>query len=372
MKKRIIISSFDSIYHPVYAGGGAHAIHEVAKRLSNSFSVMVIAAAYKHCKATKVEGVQYRFIGPKNLDTRIGHLLFNVLLAFAVRREDFDLWIENFSPPFSTSCLQIYTNKPVIGLAHMLSGKDMRRKYKLPFEKIEQLGLRSYNHVITTTAFMKKMVSNFNQHAQVKIISNGYNIPTGVIKPSSSRPYILYLGRIEIDQKGLDLLLKAFAKIALKTSYQLVIAGAGSKSEEDRLETMISDLQLENRVSCVGRVGGSVKSTLLAHAEFVVAPSRFETFSMTALEAFASKKTVVIFDIPELSWIPAELSYRALPFSVKSLENRIWEAVTNKSSRIRRSITAYNFSKSFTWDIISEQYRDFIEEVLAAEEKPVT
>ena len=47
MKRRIIFSNYDDPKNPFYGGGGARAIHEVAKRLAVRHDVKIITADSK-------------------------------------------------------------------------------------------------------------------------------------------------------------------------------------------------------------------------------------------------------------------------------------------------------------------------------------
>src|ERR1019366_3750593 len=169
-------------------------------------------------------------------------LLFRLLLAGAARRITHDMWIESFIPPFSTSFIPLVTTRPVISL-----------------------------------------------------VRNGVDLPDEPPPPGEGQ-HILVLGRIDVNQKGLDLLLAAIA--LAKPRLPVLVAGAGCPAEERKLFRLIE--QTCGPVARVGQVSGPAKEALLRDCAFLVLPSRYETFGLSALEAMAWGKPVVHFDLPRL------------------------------------------------------------------------
>ena len=249
---RIIFSTYDEPDNPFYAGGGANAVLEIAKRFAVPNEVIVICGNYENARDRKISNVQIKHIGPKFLGGKLGQLVFQLLLPLQVIKFEFDVWIESFTPPFSTSFLPLFTRKQVIGLVHMLAGADMRRKYKLPFDRIEKVGLKVYKKIIVVNAKTGEYISRINPACDIKVIPNGVNMPE--LKYTKGKSYILFLGRIEVNQKGLDLLLNAFALVRKKVNIDLVIAGSGIKNERSKLLDLIVKLGLSENVKIVSYV----------------------------------------------------------------------------------------------------------------------
>lgn len=266
-KIQIIISNYDDIQNPYYGGGGAFAVHEVAKRLARRFTVTVLTGNYFSAKKSEViDGIAYRRIGLSFVGPKLGQLLFHLALVWHVRRRSFDCWIESFTPPTSTSLLPLFTDKPVIGLVHMLAGEDMRRKYFLPFDKLETWGLQMYTQCIVTSELFRQKIIEKNPKIHVVVIPNGVNTPS-LVSQDSTREYVLFLGRIEVDQKGLDLLLRAYSLARETIRIPLVIAGTGTENEMKKLHKLISGLGLEGSVQLVGKINGdSAKKELFQKA----------------------------------------------------------------------------------------------------------
>jgi phosphatidylinositol alpha-mannosyltransferase len=363
-RKTIIFSSYDDIHNPYYAGGGARAIYEIAKRLPASYTIKIITGNYPGAKNYSSKNISYQRLGPAFVGPQLGQLLFHLLLPLSVKKESFDLWIESFTPPFSVSSLPKYTKKPVIGLAHMLSAEDMQRKYKLPFHLIEQRGLRNYSHFITITEETRKKIQIHNKRAKFSIIPNGVEavkIKSGV-KPKQK--YILFLGRIEVNQKGLDLLIEAYAKIADKTEAQLIIAGAGTDNEEKKLQKLITEKGLKNRILMKGRVDGKKKSELLHNAILVVLPSRFETFGNVVLEAMAYGKPLIGFAINGLHWVSTKCMIKVQPFDTEALAIGLLKVLTDKKTQTTMSKAVRESVKQYSWDKAALAYKQTIHDLL--------
>ena len=363
-KLKIIFSSYDDLKNPYYAGGGALAIHEIAKRLAVKCEVVVITGKYPGSKDEKIDGVMYRRIGTSFLGAKLDQLTFQICLPILVLTEKYDVWFESFTPPFSTNFLQIFSKKPVIGIVNMLSGEDMKRKYKLPFEIIEKAGLKSYKYLITSSAATKKMIKKINPKAEIITIPHGVDKISKSETPSKKR-HILFMGRVEVNQKGLDLLLDAYSKIIDDVGYPLYIAGIGEKKEVSKLKKTIDSLNLSHKVKLLGRITGEEKVKAYRDSLFVVIPSRFETFSLVALEAMAHRRALISFDIKGLSWVPETCRMTASPFNIKSLSQAIFKLSNNLPLSKQLGTHGQHYAQKYSWENSAKQYKEFIFTVLS-------
>jgi glycosyltransferase involved in cell wall biosynthesis len=358
---KIIFSTYDDIHNPYYAGGGSRAIHEVAKRLADRFRVVVITANYPGAKNQTIDNVSYKRIGPSFIGPKLGQLLFLFLLPVFVKREQFDIWLESFTPPFSTSCLQLFTNKPVIGLVHMLSAEDMERKYKIPFSKIEKRGLKTYRHFIVLTEKIKEKIFSINKNAEIFIIPNGITTPEDKTSNDVFDPFILFIGRLEYNQKGLDLLIEAYSKSYIKE--KLVIAGIGSDDDTKKIKKIINQHKLQEKIIFAGKVEGTRKDMLFRNASAIVVPSRFETFSMVVLEAMAYGKPMVSFDIKGLKWVPDDCMLKVKPFDTDEFGNAIKKILKDKKLRLSLSQAAKKHANKYTWEGTIKKYEEVFKKV---------
>lgn len=110
--------------------------------------------------------------------------------------------------------------------------------------------------------------------------------------PAAGRKVLLAVGRLHY-LKGFDLLLEAFARVAVRhPDWDLWIAGEGS--ERTALDLAIEKHGLQGRVQLPGRVGNI--GDWYQRAELYVLSSRVEGLSNTLLEAMASGCPVVACD----------------------------------------------------------------------------
>lgn len=356
--KKLIISSYDDVHNPHYGGGGARAVHEIAKGLVQRFHVVVLTGSYTNSKNEIMDGVSYRRIGWSFLGPKVGQLFFQLLLPFYMIRTDFDIWLENFTPPFSTSFLPLLTHRPVIGLVHMLSAADMERKYKLPFHFIENIGLKTYNKFIVPSIVTKEKILRANSKAQIAVIPNGIYMPK--LGKAKKGKHLLFMGRIEVNQKGLDLLIPAYKKVQKQVKLPLVIAGTGEHKQIEGLKKIIQREKLNERIKLVGRVESVEKDILLKESVCLIVPSRFETFSLTCLEGLAYGLPIVTYDIDGLSWIPKPFRKVAKPFSVDDLAIKITGAMQASKEKNGFDKEKINFAFGFNWSNAVEQYSKFI------------
>jgi starch synthase len=95
------------------------------------------------------------------------------------------------------------------------------------------------------------------------------------------RPLFVSLGRV-VHQKGADVLASALPKI-LKNDLSFVVAGSGDAALEKALKTQLE--RHPERARFLGRVPEALAHKLLAAADFVVLPSRFEPCGLVQMHA---------------------------------------------------------------------------------------
>ncbi len=104
----------------------------------------------------------------------------------------------------------------------------------------------------------------------------------------ASRRNLLYLSRLH-PKKGCDLLIAAFAKLAMRHSdLHLVIAGPDQLGWAAVLKRKAADLGISARVTFTGMLNGDVKWGAYDAAEVFVLPSHQENFGIVVAEALAS------------------------------------------------------------------------------------
>jgi glycosyltransferase involved in cell wall biosynthesis len=112
--------------------------------------------------------------------------------------------------------------------------------------------------------------------------------------PDKNSKLVLFLGRLDPDQKGLDLLLEAMAS-PRNNSVRMVLAGPDWRGGRPKLEETARNLGLSDRISFTGTVHGRDKWDLLAAADVFVHPSRWEAgIPFSVLEAMATGRPLLL------------------------------------------------------------------------------
>lgn len=102
--------------------------------------------------------------------------------------------------------------------------------------------------------------------------------------------YLLFLGRVNW-KKGLDRLIPA---LKLIPDIRLIVAGNDEDNYRSKLEKLVSENRLDERVIFCGPVYDADKEALFDNAEAFVLPSYSENFGVAVLEAMASGCPVVV------------------------------------------------------------------------------
>ena len=131
------------------------------------------------------------------------------------------------------------------------------------------------------------------------------NIPKGidavflrknVPRPSEATAW-LYMGRLAVDYKGLDLLVKGYASLHQRRNGELpplVLVGPDFRGGKQQLERLARRLGVIDSVRFKGPVYGEDKQELLAQARLFVHTSRSDTMPFSVFEALALGRPVLV------------------------------------------------------------------------------
>jgi glycosyltransferase involved in cell wall biosynthesis len=355
--RQVVISSFDNPAQPFYNGGGVAVVEMIAARLRPHFEVTVVTAG-RGAGAVVRDGIRYRVLPVAWAGPRTGQLLYHLLLPIAAWRVPHDLWIENFTPPFSTSFLPLFSRAKVLGFAQALTGDEMARKYHLPFFLVERLGLRFYDDIVVLNPADQERVRQHSPSAAVRLIPNGIEQRGLDELTLGAGEHILFLGRIDIWRKGLDLLIEAYEQSGL--ALPLLIAGAGVPREERRLAELIAATR--GNVRWVGHVTGAAKQELLERSAFVTVPSRAETFGLAALEAMSRGKAVLHFDLPTLRWMGGDI--RVPAFDTGALAAQMRGLADDQTARSELGRAAHAAAQQFGITETADRYLSVVRDLI--------
>ena len=348
------------------SGGGSLRNREINGGLvARGHDVDVLAAAYRGCRPRTEDGVRYRHIGlPRGYMPSL--LTYQAALpaatAIAIRRMKPDLVVEEFAPPSTSVAVGHWTRRPTVGMVQGYFAGEKARQYHLPLRPmlaVERWGTRSHRHLIAVSDDLARRLQTVAPAATVTVIANGVDhaeIATALAKPDerpgADRAELVFLGRLELDQKGLDLLLASLVEIVRRRPMtRLTVAGDGK--DRRRVTQLVAELGLEPNVDLVGRVSGAEKWRMLAGAAAAVVPSRYETFGLTALEAMACATPVVAYDIDCLRDIVIRGGGVLVePFDTRAYADAVLKLLADPVERRRRGEHGCAVAAAYDWDAL--------------------
>ncbi len=363
-RKKISILHLDNDDLNSTFGGGGQAVitNEIYKRFSENYAITILTANYPGAVNKNENEITYKRIGIGNMGPYISLLSFWFFLPFYVAKmqRNFDIVIEFFTAPFSASFTMFVINKPYIVSTTFLGAKELSKKYSLPFNIFEEFALKKIKNFIVPIKEIKDNIKRINPKATIDVVPYGYDTKITKYKQKEGN-YALYIGRIDIYNKGLDTLIEAWSRVHnVYPNLKLVIVGSGKKHDEIKLRELISKKKLTRNISLTGRVVGKQKNKLLAECLFFIAPSRFETFCISALEAMSAGKPLIRTDILGMSWIPKDC---ALAFKLEDsddLYKQCIKIISNKQLRHKLTMNGKELARKYSWDSIVKKFQSII------------
>ncbi|HTW08000.1 MAG TPA: GMC family oxidoreductase N-terminal domain-containing protein, partial [Acidimicrobiales bacterium] len=351
------------------SGGGSQRNHEVNGRLaSRGHEILVLVADHRGSCARVEDGVRYQHLGiPFGYKPSLVayHAMLPLVLPRLVHEFDPDVLVEEFAPPVSSVGICRLWRRPSVGLVHGYFAREKAAQYHLPLRPtlaIERWGTRSHRYLITNSWDVAQELKANAPGSQVVICGTGldHDAITAAVGDEDARlrltsaRHIVYLGRLEFHQKGLDLLLEALDSIA-GDDWRLSIAGDGP--DATRLSAAVEQAPWRDKVTLLGRVAGPEKWRLLASGAVFVMPSRYETFGRVALEAMSVGTPVAAFEIANLrDTLGTDAALMAQPFDTAALGQALLRAIGDTEWSGRAAQAALARSRKRNWDAVALEH----------------
>ncbi len=200
-----------------------------------------------------------------------------------------------------------------------------------------------------------------------EVVPNGVDLDLHAQPAASSTPYVFAAGRLG-RMKGFDLLIDAFVRARLDPAVRLVIGGDGD--ERGRLERLIADHDLADRVELRGWMAPQEIADAMGAAMFVVVPSRMEAFGIVALEAWRSGAALLMTDRGGGGELVEDGVTGMLvdPTDVDALATAIRTLAGDPALRERLAAAGHDCVERFTWAAVADAYHGIYARTLSSEE----
>jgi len=355
-----------SLFYP-HVGGVETTIEELCKYYQkNGIEVTVLTKRFPHSLKEKevYKGIPiYRLISPKRyceylsavnwLKENNSELRSDIIHVIGVRR------------PMPLFALLLSRNWRVPFVA-TFSGGDILNPNDPETTKLWREGknivpqslLRSDWKVAFSKDIIKNVQKLIPKIGKIDLIYAGLDIAKIEASPrfNTKKPYLLSARRLYYS-KGVDILIKAFSKIAKKyPNLNLYIIGNGP--EETNLKQLVEEFSLQKRVKFLGKLDLSTTIYYLKGALINICPSRSEGGGIINFEAHAASCLAVGSSVEGIKeYIRNEKT--GLTFesgNENDLAKTLEKALDNVKLRNKLVKTAKQAIKKYDWCIIANKY----------------
>ena len=198
----------------------------------------------------------------------------------------------------------------------------------------------------------------------VVVAPTGMSIPD-FTSPSARSSHVLWMGRFDIETKGLDLLLHALASLHPRVRPRARLHGPDWRDGKQQTAQLVRELGLEDFVAIGPALYGTEKWEALRNCGLFVFPSRWDAHSVMLLEAAAAGAPIVVTSTTPfgryLAAQQAALLVEAMPQAIASGIARGCSSEVGDECGIRASELV---REKFSWPAVAESYAQQVSALL--------
>jgi len=361
---RVLHCIYDDPANPWVAGGGAHRVREIYKRLGSRVDATVASGSFPGAADESIDGVRYRRLGapgPYAWSRATYALAATRLLA----RGGYDAALFDFSV---YAPIRLPRRAPVGLVVHMLHGTTSAERFGGllggAVRRAEVRGLRQARWISTTSRWMEgQLRRRVDPATRIAVVGSGVPDEFAAVRRHEA-DYLLYYGRFDLFQKGIDVALDAFRRIAAeRPGVRLVLAGRGK--DEARVREMAAEFGGRAEV----RAGASRAEVLalMSGALALLMPSRLEGLPMVPAEAMAAGVPVVATDVAAVSEVvaPPQGGVLVPAGDAGALAAATLALLDDPARRARVSASARESARRFSWDAVAQDHLRFLQQIAA-------
>jgi len=275
-------------------------------------------------------------------------------------------------PTYLTNFCRI-AKLPVVVTTHSDAGRPSIRKTVFDIV-VPRLSIKFAQKIIAVSNHEKEvLIRRGISPDKISVIPNGIDVGEISLGRANSRKRgngktAIYSGRIDSEQKGLDLLIEAFGHLASSNpGLDLVLMGPDWNGSTRRLKELSAKLGIGGKVRFTGFLERQEYLQILRSADLFILPSRFEPFGIVLLEAIALGVPIVASNIGAIPEI-LEGGKFGLMFDsgdVNSLVQRIQEAISDEKGAAMRAEDAKSSLNKYAWANVAKDTLRVYREVLS-------
>jgi glycosyltransferase involved in cell wall biosynthesis len=223
-------------------------------------------------------------------------------------------------------------------------------------------------YVVPISIKKNKLVQLGINQNKINVIGHGVNTDEFISSNTNNdEKLILYVGRFE-KYKGIEFLIESFENLSQKLpKTKLMMIGDGNETKN--ILKLISKKKIEDKIIYYKNIENSMMPKYFAQADIVVIPSiEPEPFGVVFLEAMASEKAIIAFDVGggELDIISnGETGILVKLKDTDELSQALYNLSTNDVLRLKIGKSAKTFVKNtFDIKIINNKWKEMLRRII--------
>jgi glycosyltransferase involved in cell wall biosynthesis len=366
---RVLHCIYDDPDNPWVGGGGSRRAFDLYRHLRDDVDATMLTGNHPGASTAPIDGIRVIRAGARQ-PYAWSRLTYAAAASRALRTSDYDVAVVDHS---AYTPIVIPRDRPVGIILHHLTGPVAAERWGVApgamLGWLERTLVRRSRVFSATSAASVAAIEPFVRgDAIIARVSSGVSDHLFDLQ-RHDEGYALYIGRLDIKQKGIDVLLDAFAMLVRRVpGATLRIAGRGP--DDAWLRERSTSLGIAGAVRFLGAVTDTERDDLLAGAAFQVVPSRFEGFGIVAAEALAAGVPLIVSDDPALVEIvqePAPGAGVVVPRGdARALAGAMLSLLADGEARHRLSRTGRERAERFRWHVVAGEHLEFLRRVLRA------
>ena len=380
----------------LYFGGVEKRIIETAKRLQNQAGITVYSGTKAGFKEpATIDGVSFVPCYSTDRIFPLDNWFFNRSIAKKADAIDADVYEAHAASGYGliTALNNQGIKKPFVHTIHGVLADEYEQTRKNRYQsfrgrianyfmhrlaKLEEETAKKSTLIVTISRYSLEKIKQFYNvgEAKVRVVPNG--VDPEKFKPFEDQaaikrqfglgnePCVLFVGSL-IPRKGLPFLVEAAKKIVKEyKETKFIIVGEGPLRNQLLRELEVANLS--GNFTFIGNITGNMLPPIYNCADVFALPSIQEGQGIVLLEAQASAKPVVAFDIGGVNEAVhnGETGLLVKRGNTEKFAAAIMKLLSDKSLREEMGVNGRRFvAENFTWDICTQKMLQVYREALA-------